>query len=134
MNLADVMAEMGTKLEAISGLKVFPFTADSINPPAACVELPEGIAFDESYGRGFDSMKLFVTLAVAKVDARNAHVQLAKYANGSGADSVKVALEATPNVAYGTLQVKSVGFGKVKFGGMWYLGAMFEVDISGDGE
>jgi hypothetical protein len=133
MNLESVMAEMGTKLEEISGLKVFPHTADSISPPAACVELPDGIVFDESYGRGSDSMTLFVTVAVAKVDAKNATTQLAKYANGSGDDSIKQALEATPNVAYDTLRVKSAGFGKVKFGGFWYLGAMFEVDVSGEG-
>jgi hypothetical protein len=134
MDLAAVMAEMGTKLDAISGLKVFPYTSDNISPPAACVELPDGLNFDQTYGRGSDAMTLAVTLAVAKVDASNAHTQLAQYANGSGAKSVKQALEVEPNAAYDTLAVKSATFGKVKFGGLWYLGAIFEVDVFGQGE
>lgn len=134
MNLAAVMAEMGTKLDTIPGLNVKPYTADSINPPAALVELPDTYTFDETYGRGSDSMTLNVTVAVAKVDARNAHTELAKYANGSGTHSVKQALEAGPNTAYDTLRVTGVVFGTVRFsGGIAYLAAVFSCDVSGEG-
>jgi hypothetical protein len=133
MNLAAVMAEMGAKLDAIGPLRVTPYTADKINPPAGLIELPDGITFDDTYGRGSDSMRLVVTVAVGKVDARNAHVDLAKYADGSGAHSVKAALEQGPNVAYGTLHVADVVFGTVKFAGISYLAGLFNCDVSGEG-
>jgi hypothetical protein len=133
MNLASVMAEMGTKLDTITGLRVTPYTADSISPPAALVELPDTYTFDDTYGRGSDSMTLEVTVAVAKVDARNAHTELAKYANGSGAHSIKSVLESGPNTAYGTLRVTGVVFGTVKFSGIAYLAAVFSCAVSGEG-
>lgn len=133
MNLANVMAEMGTKLNVIPGLRVAPYTADDINAPAAIVELPDTYTFDRTYGRGSDSMTLNVTVAVAKVDSRNAHTQLAKYADGSGTHSVKVALQAGPNTAYDDLTVKSIEFGQVRFAGVAYLAAVFTVEIFGQG-
>jgi hypothetical protein len=134
MDLAAVMAEMGTKLDAIPGLNVKPYTADNITAPAAIVELPDTYTFDETFGRGSDSMSLMVTVAVAKVDAKNAHTQLAKYANGSGTYSVKAALEAGSNSAYDTLRVSGITFGQVKFASVAYLAAIFSVDVFGSGE
>jgi hypothetical protein len=79
-------------------------------------------------------MTLMVTVAVAKVDAKNAHTQLAKYANGSGTHSVKAILEAEPNTAYDTLRVTGATFGQVRFAGGSYLAAIFSCDVMGSGE
>jgi hypothetical protein len=128
------MRAMGDKLDAIPGLQVFPYTADQINPPAALVELPSELTYDATYGRGTDSMKVVVTVAVAKMDARNAHLQLAKYANGSGDHSVKQALEAGSSDAYDDVTVVSAEFGRVRFGGVDYLAGMFSTTVVGSGE
>jgi hypothetical protein len=46
------MDDLGAALETIDGLRVFPYWADKIVPPAAIVGFPESLDFDETMGRG----------------------------------------------------------------------------------
>ncbi|HEY9416822.1 MAG TPA: hypothetical protein VIQ30_18860 [Pseudonocardia sp.] len=134
MNLEDVMAEVAGRLEAIEGLRVADHPVDAINPPHAIVALPE-ITFDLTYGRGCDRYRLPVVVAVGKASDRASVKKLAGYVKGSGATSVKQALEdeTTPYVAFDTLRVESVDFDVIAWGAVEYLTAAFTLDIVGSG-
>lgn len=133
MNLADVMDEIAVALGTISGLRVTAYTAQRINPPAAWVEWPDGLDYDAAMGRGSDRMTLPVRVAVGAVDSRSARDQLAAYVDGSGASSVKAAVEAHSTAAYDSARVTSVEFGVIPVAGVEYLAASFSVDIIGKG-
>jgi hypothetical protein len=132
VDLAAVMDELGAALEP-TGLRIAPYWADRINPPAALVELPETLTFDAAMRRGGDRIELLVTVAVSKADARTARDHLAPYCDGSGARSVKAAIESHTPTSYDSARVMSAEFGVVVFNAVDYLAARFSVDIIGRG-
>lgn len=134
MNLAAVMAELSQRLETVKGLRVFGYQADSVSPPAAIVGLPTGIAYDETHGRGADSMAIPVFLMVGAVDARSSHRDLAQYADGSGVFSIKRVLEAGNSSSFDSVRVASVDFTTYTIAAGVYLGAEFTVNIFGQGD
>lgn len=132
MNLDAVMTEVTGKLATISGLRV-KTRSDQVQTPAGVVGLPDSIDYDATYGRGMDRITLPVAVLVSKVSDRTANKKLAAYADGSGASSVKAALEAGPNVAYDSLRVTRVEFDVITIAAVDYLGATFTLDIAGKG-
>jgi hypothetical protein len=133
MNLSDVMDEIAARLGAIKGLRVFAYPADSLSPPAAAVLYPDGITFDETYGRGMDRLTLPVLLVVGKPTDRSTRDRIAQYCDGSGPASVKAAVEAGDGAAFDTVRVTGVEFPTATIGGTEYMAAMFDLDIAGQG-
>jgi hypothetical protein len=136
VNIADVMDEMATKLEAISGLRVYPYTINSVSAPAAIVALPGQITFDTTYGRGADTVQLDVYVFVSRIVERAGRDELAAYVDGSGASSVKAALDNGPSVSYTSCDTVTVTEAQVQplsSGGIEFLGVVFTVDIVGQG-
>lgn len=125
--------DLGAALGAIDGLRVFDYWADRVTPPAAVVEWPEAITYDATMGRGGDRLTLPVLVMVGKADMRNAWQQLAAYAAGSGASSVKAAIERHPPIAYDSARVTRVEFGVTVVASVDYLAATFTVDLIGSG-
>lgn len=133
MNLADVMDEIAARLNTISTLRVFPYPADAVTDPAAIVLYPDEITFDETYGRGMDRISLPVLVVLGKPHDRSTRDRVVRYCNGSGADSVKAALETGTTTAFDTIRVESIEFGIRTIGGTDYAGAEFTLDIAGRG-
>lgn len=133
MNLANVMDELGTALETIAGLRVYPYSAKRITPPAAVVVWPEPYTFDATYSRGGDRCTLPVTVLAGNVDARTSRDLLAQYADGSGASSVKAAIDNHVAAAYDSARTASVEFEVYTVSGVEYLAATFQVEIIGSG-
>lgn len=133
MNLADVMSEIGDALDSISGLRVARAPAGSIQAPAAVVGLPDELAFDQTYGRGTDRLKVPVVVAVGRPQERTTVERLGRYADGSGAESVKQVLEGWAWTTCDFVHVVSVAFDVVRIGGTDYAGALFTLDVVGDG-
>lgn len=136
MDVADVMAEIGSKLETIDGLRVFPYDVAKIPPPGAVVALPESVDFDATYGRGSDEMTIPVFVMVARTDSRSAHLELGAYLNGSGTKSVKAVVDSTNSNTYtacDTVTVTRAEPGYYTSGGVEMLGAEFTVHITGTG-
>lgn len=77
------MDELGDVLATIEGLRVYPFSADRIVPPAAVVAWPDEYNFDAAMTRGADRLTVPVTILAGKIDARSARNTLAAYVNGS---------------------------------------------------
>jgi uncharacterized protein with PIN domain len=136
MNIADVMDEIGAQLSTIDGLRVFPYNADKVVAPAAVVALPDEIDYDQTFGRGSDLLKLDVYVMVARIDQRTGRDALAAYLDGSGASSVKAALDNSDTVAYtacDVVRVASASVEPITSGGIDYLGAVFTLEITGQG-
>lgn len=133
MNVADVMDELGGALEAIDGLRVFPYWADRITPPAAIVGWPDPIDYDMTMMRGGDDLTVPVYVVVGKVDARTSRNLLAVYLDGSGDKSVKAALDGGTYTTCDSVTVKSATVDQLSIAAVDYLGAVFSVDIFGKG-
>jgi len=133
MNLADVMQAVADRLDTITGLRCFGYPADKITPPAAVVTYPESYDYDSTYNRGMDRMELPVVVLVGKTSDRATRANLARYADGSGAASVKAIVESGTYTAFDTVRVVRVVFDVVTIAGSAYLAATFTLDITGSG-
>lgn len=136
MNVQDVMDEIGEKLAAIPQLRVYPYNVDKIPPPGAIVGFPETIDYDETYGRGSDSLTVPVWVMVSRANAQSAGAQLAAYLDGSGERSVKAAVDRTNTNTYSscdTVTVTTAKIGAYTSGGVELIGAEFTVTVTGSG-
>jgi len=133
VNLTEVMEAVGDRLDTIAGLRVFPHPTDALTPPAAVVSVPDEIVYDETYGRGMDRITLPLVVVVGKAFDRAAMTNLAAYADGSGAKSVKAVLESGSYTAFDTVRVMRAEFDVVRIASSDYLAAMFDLDIAGQG-
>jgi hypothetical protein len=133
MNLADVMDEMGTALETVDGLRVFPYWADRITPPAAVVAWPDPLTYDATMARGMDRFALHVFVMVGRYDARSTRDRLAQYLDGSGAASIKTALDGGTYTACDVVTVQQVVVDSYTAAGIELLGADFTVEVVGQG-
>lgn len=133
MNLADVMDELAAALGEIAGLRVFPYWADRVTPPAAVIAWPEPLTYDHTARRGSDRMTVPVIVLVGKVDSRTARDRLAAYADGAGDTSVKTVLERHTFTALDSLRVQQCEFSVMTVAGVEYLAGTFDVDIVGKG-
>jgi hypothetical protein len=133
MNLADVMDELGTALETIDGLRVFPYFADRIVPPAAVLAWPDPITYDETMGRGSDRETMHLFVMVGRFDARTTRDRLAQYLDGSGDTSIKAKVEGGTYTAFDSVRVAEVSVDSYTSAGVELLGADFTLDIIGQG-
>lgn len=133
MDLAQVMQEIADRLDTIEGLRCFGYPAPKVSPPAAIVSYPETLTFDATYGRGMDRLTLPVVLVVGKVSDRRTRENLAGYCAGSGAASVKAVIESGTYAAFDTVRVTGIQFDVVTLAGTDYMGAVFDLDIAGQG-
>lgn len=136
MDVKAVRDEIGQKLGAIAGLRVYAYVPDKVPPPGAVVGMPDGIEFDQTYGRGSDEMTIPLWVVVARIDARAGDVALVPYLNGSGAKSIKAAVDSTTTNTYtscDTVTVTTAAVGGYTWGGVEMLGAEFTVRVSGSG-
>lgn len=134
VDLQAVSEELRQALGLIAGLRTPAWGVENIQAPAAIVALPESVDFDETYGRGKDRYPdLPIVVLVGKADTRAAFKNLAGYAAGSGAKSVKAALEAYPYTALESVRVTSADFDTPTYAGTEYLAVIFHLDIIGKG-
>lgn len=131
VNLADVMDQVATQLDTISGLRVMAWPAGSVSPPTAIVGYPDKYDFDAAYGRGADIISLPVVVVCGRATDRTARDAIGAYANGSGASSVKAVVEAGTYTAFDTVRVTGVDFDIYTEAGVSYLAAIFTLDIAG---
>lgn len=136
MNVESVAEELAARLRRIPGLQAHTVPPGSIVAPAAVVAFPSRVDFDLSGDRGTDSATFPVLVMAAKVGGSiNAWGILSKYLNGSGAYSVKAALEDSDPVA-GVLDFVQVEDGSTevtKWGDIEYLTLSFTVTVVGSG-
>ncbi len=132
MDLEAVMTDLESAVDTISGLRPH-VAADGIRPPTALVALPDQIKFDGTGARGMDEITIPILVLVARMPRRTATAALQAYASGSGAESVKAAVDTFAATAYDVARVRRAKFEAVTLGGADYLAAVFNVDVFGTG-
>lgn len=133
MDVPALMTEISAALETITGLRVYPFHADSVHPPAAMVALPESCNFDTTYGRGSDMIVVPVWMFYSRVSASHATPNFAEYLSGSGSRSIKAAIEAYSFTEADDVRAASFIFEIVNVGLVDYLAARFTLNCVGSG-
>lgn len=133
MNLTSIREEIAAKLDAIDGLRAFAWPNSSTPPPVGVVMLPTRLDFDATFQRGADQLDVDVVVYVGRTDQRTSYDLISDYCAGSGASSVKAALETGTYTSFDSLRVRDVEFGVVTVAGVDYLAATFGVDLIGDG-
>lgn len=130
-----MMDEVAARLRTIEPLagRTYAYPPAAVTPPAAIVQYPEEYTFDATYGRGMDRMTLPVVVVLGKASDRAVRDQVVAYAAGSGGQSVKAVLESGTYTAFHTLRVIGVEFAALSIAGTDYLGAFFDLDITGQG-
>jgi hypothetical protein len=134
-SISDVRNGLKTRLATISGLSAYALVPMTPNLPTALVQ-PRSIDFDTSMTRGSDRLIFDVTLLVADSITELAQSQLDPYLSGSGAQSVKAAIEADQTLggAADWCRVTEVNaYGDMPYSGKLYLGARFTVEVDVDG-
>ncbi|MGA5306515.1 hypothetical protein [Micromonospora taraxaci] len=136
MDVQIIADELSAALKTIDGLTVPEWGVQRVSPPFALIPLPdgEGITYDLTYGRGGDRIPDWPVLVLIDRPARpESRRAIAAYATGSGATSVKEAIEGHTYTACDPPRVASCEFDVVSYAGTDYLAAMFHLDISGKG-
>ncbi|MFG1800195.1 hypothetical protein ACGFI4_08480 [Micromonospora carbonacea] len=134
MNLDLVAEELRTALGTIDGLSTPEWGVQRINPPAAMAALPDEVTYDMVYRRGGDRVPDWqVLVLIARPTQPEARRAIAAYADGSGAQSVKAAIEAHEYVACDVVTVTRAEFEVVTYAGTEYLAAVFHLDVVGKG-
>ncbi len=135
MNLSAVMTEIGSVLDALTGLRVTPHPVKTIVAPAGVVGYPESITFDVETGRGADRFeRLPVMVVVADVTARSTAAEVSKWISGAGALSVKAAFEAHDWASCDDVWLREARFDTVTIAAVDYLAVIMMVDVVGSGE
>lgn len=136
MDVTAVFQGLSDAADEIEGLRCFPFMPDSITPPTFYV-LELEIAFDQTFQRGVDDFNpITCRLLASRATDKYGQKQLEQYMKGSGALSIKAAIEAdrTLGGACDSLQVTGVrGMGQYEHAGITYYGADFLVRVIGRG-
>lgn len=135
MKLKDVMEEIAGKLSLFTGLNVFDYPIDSVTPPAGILSYPDRIEYDITYGRGEDMFwNLPVYMITDRVDSKSARNQVSEWTDPTSINSVKTFLDSEAYGSCGSVLVVNATFDTMSIAGIDYLVAVFELNISGEGE
>lgn len=135
MNLTDVAEEIAGRLATIDGLKCYSYPPGQVVSPCAVVlnPAPGDLVYDETYGRGMDSMTLPVLLIVGRADDHTANKRVRAYCDGSGAVSVKQVIESGEYTTFDVVRVATAGIDGAVWNRVEYLAALFDLEIAGQG-
>jgi hypothetical protein len=132
VDLAAVMTEVAAAAATVTGLRTSSWSDKSVLPPAALVDLPNEINYrDAQYGERIDDLPLI--LLVGAATQRTAVTRLAAYLKGTGASSVKAAVEAYAYTSADSVTVRRVEITTAKVAAIDYLAAIFHLDVYGKG-
>lgn len=130
--VTELRTGLANNLATIQGLRTSPTIPDQINPPLAVI-IPNTITFDTAFARsGGDEYEFIVTLIVGRVDERTAQNRLDAYCSGSGASSVKAAVESDKTLGGKAFDCRCVSlrnYNQISVGDSMYLSAEFVVQV-----
>lgn len=132
MNPSQVRDGLKTRLQTISGLRVFDTIPENPQPPAAVVGQLD-LNFDVDNARGLDLATVEVYVLVQRFDNRSGQDKLDAYLAGSGNTSIKAAIEGDKTLggACSTLRVLSAEAGTYDSGGTLLLSYRYRISIWG---
>lgn len=134
MDLNDVRSGLVTNLATITGLRTYSYVPEDIQAPAAVVDFPSVVSFDQAMSRALDAYEISVYVLVATSSDRKGQEKLANYVAGSGSSSVKAAIESDKTLggACQTLRVTELtDFKNTKYGNGEFLSFRANIEIYG---
>lgn len=131
MNVSTVRDGLKTRLQTISGLRVYDIIPDKVTPPSAIVGQLD-FTFDIDNARGLDQASCDIYVIVQRLDARSGQNKLDEYLS-SGSKSIKAAIEGdrTLGGAVNTLRVTSAEAGTYIEGEVTFLSYRYRLTIWG---
>jgi hypothetical protein len=132
MNVSNVRDGLKTRLATISGLRVWDVIPDQVTPPGAVVGQLD-FTFDIDNARGVDLANVDIYVIVQRMDARSGQNKLDGYLAGSGATSIKAAIEGdrTLGGTVNTLRVTRAEAGTYVQGDVTFLSYRYSLTIWG---
>jgi hypothetical protein len=132
MNVSNVRDGIKTRLQTISGLRVWDVIPDQVTPPGAVVGQLD-FTFDIDNARGVDLANVDVYVIVQRMDARSGQNKLDGYLAGSGSSSIKAAIEGdrTLGGTVNTLRVTRAEAGTYLQGDVTFLSYRYSLTIWG---
>jgi hypothetical protein len=105
---------------------------DQISPPIAVV-MPASITYDLAFARsGGDEYEFSVMVIVGRVDERMAQNKLDAYCSGTGAQSIKAAIESNRTLGGAAFDCRVTSlrsYSQVSVADVTYLSAEFAVQV-----
>jgi len=130
-----IRSGLKTRLETISGLMVYDYVPDFIDPPTVLIAPFNTLNFDSTMQRGSDTYEIPIILYVSKVDAETGQDNLDSFLAASGSNSVKAAIEADTTLGGAAMSVRVInatGYGEYEVTqGTSFLGVTFNVEVIG---
>ena len=131
-SLSELRAGIAANLATIAGLRTSATIPDQVTPPMAVV-MPQQITYDTAFARaGGDEYEFTVTVIVGRVDERTAQNRLDAYCSGSGASSIKAAIESDKTLggkAFDCRVTSLRNYNQIIVGDTTYLSAEFVVQV-----
>jgi hypothetical protein len=129
---SQVRDGLKTRLETISGLRAYDLIPDTVTPPAAVVGQLD-FTFDIDNARGLDQAQVDVLVIVQRFSERSGQNLLDLYLSGSGASSIKAAIEGdrTLGGVVNTLRVTGAEAGTYESQGVEFLSYRYRLTIWG---
>jgi hypothetical protein len=129
---SEVREGLKTNLQAIKGMRVYDLIPSPAVAPAAIVGQLD-FTFDLNNARGLDQANLDVVVLVQRFTERTGQNDLDKYLAGSGAYSIKAAIESdlTLGGACNTLRVTSAEAGTYAAGDIEFLSYRYRLTVWG---
>jgi hypothetical protein len=137
VRLLAVTKEIAARAGRLPGVKAFHYPASSITPVAFEILLPDDHRTDLAFGSGVTEYLLYGNLYVAKNHDQGAYERLYEFVSDSGPLSVMEAVNDTGPGSYAscsTVNVAGVDYGVFPIAGVSYLGARFEIQVTGEGK
>lgn len=126
--IEQIMLGIEARLATISGLRTSEIDPDQINPPVAIVGVPEIPRYHGTMGMGRFEIDPTVTVLVSATLDRVGQLQLAGYANPTGATSIRAAIEADKTLGGVVDDCFVISFrplGRTEVGALGYYGGIF---------
>lgn len=129
--IAQIREGIADNLATIAGLRTTDTVPDNPQPPVAIVS-PSSIQYDLSFQRGLDLHNFVVMIIVGRASERNAQRTLDLFCAGTGASSVKAAIESNRTLTglVQDLRVTSMrNYGSTVIGETTYLAVEFDLVV-----
>jgi hypothetical protein len=127
--ISELRTGLAANLATITGLRTAATVPDNPNPPIAII-LPQGVEYDNTFGRGMNTYTFAVTVIVGRVSERSGQNALDAYVSSTGSSSIKLAIESDKTLngkAFDLRVTDSRNYGELTVGEVTYLSAEFTV-------
>ena len=127
--ISELRTGLAANLATISGLRTTATIPDNPSPPIAVI-LPQGVEYDNTFGRGMNTYTFAVTVIVGRVSERSGQNALDAFVSSTGSSSIKLAIESDKTLngkAFDLRVTDSRNYGELTVGEVTYLSAEFTV-------